>query len=144
MQVSLGGFLWAESQVVSRFMSAVPGGGVGEIFTNLCLASGQLWEEQRAFFVSASSRLPSPEDEPSAKAADLGAAYPAVLHPQEHGLCAWSVWGLFWLGMEMLVREVEGGDWKQVQIGVDGRKFDQDGDKQWDRASFEIVLPFFC
>lgn len=80
MQVSFHGFLWAESQVVSRFMSAVPGGGVGETFTNLCPALGQLGEEQRAFFVSSSSRLPSPEDEPSTKAADLGAAYPAVLH----------------------------------------------------------------
>lgn len=39
--------------------------------------------------------------------------------------------------------EVEDGDRKQVQVGKDGGKHDQDGDKQWGRASFKILLPFF-
>lgn len=44
---------------------------MGATSTNLCPAFGQLGEGQRAFLVSASSRLPSPENKPT-KAACLG------------------------------------------------------------------------
>lgn len=57
---------------------------MGATSANLCPAFGQLGEEQRAFFVSASSRLPSPENKPT-RAACFGVTYRAVL-PTENGV----------------------------------------------------------
>lgn len=60
----------------------------GGDFYNFVSDFGQLGEGQRAFLVSASSQLPSPENKPSTKSACLGVAYPSVLHTKKCGLWA--------------------------------------------------------